>query len=236
MKIPLFDIDWTLLKGGNKPADDSFGYAIKSVFGIDASISEIIPHGKIDSQIILELLSLHGIDPEEAKPKLDEVYREKMAYFLQHEHEWQSEAMPGSKELLRELKERHNITGVLTGNIEEKAWRKLEKAGLREYIDFGSFGNLAYRRVDLVTLAYERAKALGANIAFHDLVIVGDALLDIACAKEAGIPVIGVATNPGYSFETLQKEGADLVVPSLQETDQILSFLEGSHRRAEFKG
>jgi len=72
MKIPLFDIDGTLIEGDNKAHNDSFDWAFKTVFGLtDASKSEIQTDGMIDTQIIIEVLKLHNIPKETAKEKMD---------------------------------------------------------------------------------------------------------------------------------------------------------------------
>ncbi|MCX7881074.1 MAG: hypothetical protein N2482_00990 [Patescibacteria group bacterium] len=40
MKIPLFDLDWTLIKGGNKEHLDSFTYSIEKVFNLKTSLKK----------------------------------------------------------------------------------------------------------------------------------------------------------------------------------------------------
>ena len=236
MKIPLIDVDWTLIKGGNKPLGDSVDFAIRTVFGILASYTEISIEGKIENEIILEVLVRHGLTREEVIPRLDEIMKARMDYFLQHEDEGNDTPLPGSTEFLRKLKKKNIPVGVLTGVAEPFAWRRLERAGLRQFIDFGAFGNLAFRRTDLIPLALQRLNVLGVKHALTDLVIIGDTPRDIEAAKEIGIPSIGVATGK-YTFDELTQTGADLVIPSLVEIQQICSFLEvPSTRGVEFKG
>lgn len=225
MKIPLFDIDSTLLKGGNKAHDAAFDYAIKTVYGIKASRQEIQAEGKIDPQIIIEALALYNISSEEAKKKITEAMRTMVSYFLKHETDGECIVLPGVKELLTALKQSGAHVGALTGNVEEIGWRKLEIAGIKEFIGFGAFGNLAFRRPELIPIAQQRARDLyKKDFSPFEFVIIGDTPLDIACAKEGGIQSIGVATG-AYSVEDLEKAGADLVVKSLNEKDKIFSFL-----------
>lgn len=70
MKIPLFDIDWTLLEGGDKAHSEAYDYALHKVYKLPtASKKEITTHGMIDTQIIIEIAKLHNITENEAKKK-----------------------------------------------------------------------------------------------------------------------------------------------------------------------
>lgn len=69
MKTPIFDLDWTLIKGGNKAHLESFTYSIEKIFNIKTSLEKIDIQGKIDSQILLELLVCKNISFFEAKKK-----------------------------------------------------------------------------------------------------------------------------------------------------------------------
>lgn len=225
MKIPLFDIDSTLLKGGNKAHDAAFDYAIKTVYGVTASRQEIQAEGKIDPQIIIEVLGLHNVSAEKAREKVEEAMKIMLSYFLEHEDEGECIVLPGVKELLTALKQSDAYIGALTGNVEGIGWRKLEIAGIKEFIGFGAFGNLAFRRPELIPIAQQRARDLyKKDFSPFEFIIIGDTPLDIACAKEGGIQSIGVATG-SYSTKNLEKAGADLVVKSLNDKEKILSFL-----------
>ena len=65
MKIPLFDIDGTLFKAGDKTHADAFKHAFKTVYGIPAVQTDIYPEGMTDSQIIVEVLRLRGLTSAE---------------------------------------------------------------------------------------------------------------------------------------------------------------------------
>lgn len=226
MEIPLFDLDGTLLKSGNKVHNDAFDYGFKTVFKSDASIREIVTHGKIDSQIIIEILALHGTSEEEAKKKLPEAMEVMVEYFMKHQDEEEYTTLPGVKELLIDLKDKGFLIGALTGNIEAIGWKKLENAGIRQYFDFGAFGNMAYKRVDLVGIARKEAEEiLKKPVKPSDLVIVGDAKGDIDCAIAGGALSIGVPTGGGYTYQQLKEAGADLMVNSLEEKDKVIDFL-----------
>ncbi|MCL5438996.1 MAG: HAD hydrolase-like protein [Patescibacteria group bacterium] len=226
MKIPLFDLDGTLLKQGNKIHNEAFDFAFKTVYRTDVSKREIKTHGMIDTQIIIEVLKLNRINKEVAKSKMDQAIKVMVKYLLEHAQEEEYSTLLGVEKTLVELKKNKIPLGLLTGNIEGIAWKKLENAGIKDYFDFGAFGDSAFKRVSLVEIARKNAKKkFNKNFSKYDFVIVGDTPKDITCAKDAGIESIGVATGV-YSKEELEKSGADLVIKNLEETEKILKFLE----------
>lgn len=226
MKIPLFDIDWTLLKGGNKAHMDSFGYAIGKEFDRRVSIYDVEYHGKIDNQIIMEISNLHDIPQEEAKRRLPQVVAHMGEYFKAHEDEGEHVPLPGVVEILNLLKSKNVPLGLLTGNVQYNALRKLEKAGIGDFFHFGAFGDQAEKRVELIEIAKREAEsALNRPVRREEFVIIGDSPLDVACAKEGGIASIAVASG-AYSESDLSAVGADLVVSSLEEKDKIFEFLQ----------
>jgi phosphoglycolate phosphatase len=225
MKIPLFDIDGTLLKAGNAVHDAAFDYAFKTVFNSATSKSEIATHGMTDTQIILELLLKHSFSEEEIKSKKDEAVRVMNEYFMQHENEEEYTPLAGVVETLHYLKEKNILMGLLTGNVEPIAWRKIEKAGIKDYFKFGAFGDAVYKRVELLKIAEERANKMGPNISISDFIIIGDTPLDVKCAKDGNIQVIAVASGV-YTVEQLQEAGADFVLESLEDSEKILKILE----------
>lgn len=229
MEIPLFDIDLTLcrLKAGRNVAMDAFDFAFKEVYGVNASQTEIVTHGMIDPQIMVEVLRLHNFRSEQIEEKMEVAMGVMVDYFMAHQGEGEYEALPYAREILEELKERNIPRGVLTGNIEATAWKKLEEIGLSDLIQFGAFGNLARKRVDLIGVAAERAKQAGIELVGNKLCIVGDALLDVRTAKQGKIKSVAVATG-GFSLDELIAEGPELAIKSFaQEVDRnrFIDFL-----------
>jgi phosphoglycolate phosphatase len=226
MKIPLFDIDWTLIEGGNKAHSYAFDYALKKVYNMpEASRSEIKTDGMIDTQILIEILKLHDYPEEGAKKKMKEATAAMEEYYHLHLHEGKWIVLRGVKKLLQVLKEKRVPCGLLTGNVESIGWHKVEEPGLKDFFTFGAFGDSAFKRVDLVAVARKRAEEYyHKTIPLKDFFIVGDSPLDVACAKAAGIQVIAVAQG-AFSKEELQAVGADLVLESLEEQDTFLDFM-----------
>lgn len=223
-KIPLFDIDWTLLKGRNPAHRNASAYALHTVYNLpNASNDDIYVEGRIDSQILIEIAKFHGISEKEAENKVDVGMTTMVDYFMKHAEEGHYEVMPGVKELLEILKKLGSPMGLLTGNVEEIGWEKVKRAGIKDYFSFGAFGSMALKRVDLIPIAKKRAeKILKREIPLESLVIVGDSPLDIACARDGGLSVIAVGAG---HYRTHELTHADLVVDSLEEKDKIIKFL-----------
>src|SRR6185312_13131045 len=159
MKIPLFDIDWTLLMGGSELHREVIDQTFQSVYGIsNASIQEIDANGMTVIQVIIEVLTLHDVSKEDAIKKMPEAIKSMENYFAVHEKEDKSILLAGAYELLAELKTKHIPLGLLTGNTEKIAWKRIENAGLSGMFSFGAFGDMACKREHLVPIAKERAK------------------------------------------------------------------------------
>lgn len=226
MKIPLFDLDWTLI--GKNPVrnvhDEAFFLAFEKVYGLKLE-KKVSQEGWIDNQIIIETVRKHGIREEEAKAKLQDATQLMAEYFTAHKNEVAFTPLPGVKKLLESLKEKHIIMGLLTGNVDEIGWGKVDEAGIKEFFQFGAFGNQALRRVELIYIAKEKAEeVLGKKIDKRELVIVGDTPRDVACAKEGGIESIAIASGPDPIEELIELK-PDLLVNSAEEKDKIIEFL-----------
>lgn len=226
MKIPLFDIDGTLFKTANPIHYDAFTNAFKNVYKVfDANQKEISPEGMLDNQIIIDVLKLHGFSEEKIKEKLKTATMEMSKYVSNNLKEGSFSPLPGVKELLIALKSKNIPLGILSGNVEDIAWSKIENAGLIDYFQFGGFGDEAFKRVDLIEIARVKAeKVLNKNLEIKDFVIVGDTPKDIKCARDGGIKVIAVATGI-YSYEDLEIEKPDLLLKSMEEKEKVLDFL-----------
>ncbi len=225
-KIPLFDVDWTLLRGGpsNIIHHEAFNFALHSIYNQpEAAFGQVKSEGSIDTRILIETLKIHGVPEEESKKQMPEALAAMAKYFKEHVNEGTYEPMPGVLDLLNGLKQRDAPVGLLTGNVRDIAYEKLTRAGIRDYFSFGAFGSMAFQRVDLIEVARQEAsKILDREVQTQELVIVGDSPLDIACARAGGIPVIAVGAG---HFKSRELTHADLTLESLEEKSKILQFL-----------
>lgn len=220
MKLVLFDVDNTLIKN-NRRHRESFTYAFLKIYGIDAGIDIINPEGKTDQQIIIEVLEKKGIIKQDAIKKIKSCMQEMVRHYKTapiKPETAQITLIPGALELLKNLN--NCKLGLVTGNVEEIAYEKLNQVGIRDYFKVGGFGSDSAERYKLVNLAIERAG--NPKIVF----VIGDTPLDIEAARKSKYKPysIGVATGK-YSFDELSKTKADLVVNSLDDK-KVLEFID----------
>jgi phosphoglycolate phosphatase len=225
MKLILFDIDGTLLKSTNTIHVESYSYAIRSVFGIEGHLYDIVPDGKVDSQIFLEILRHGGIPQKLVRQHINELFLARHEFVVQNMQDSQvNDVLPGVDCLLTILK-KHFVLGIVTGNEEQSAWHRLEKAGLKHFFLTGGFGNESERRADLVKIAIQRAERM-ANQQFSpsDVLLVGDTPNDVRCAKENNLRIIAVATGR-YGTQELQGTEADIVLVDLTHISEFEHFI-----------
>ncbi len=224
--IPLFDIDGTLLAGGNLVHRQAFLHALRTVYGIaEPRPLQTGTHGMIDTQILVELVLHNGGSEAQAQAGMGQALAATSEYYAAHKEEAEYVVLDGVTDLLRRLRDAGWPLGLLTGNEESIGWTKMEYAGLKHYFAFGAFGGMARRRAELVPIARARAEeALGRDVSLDQLFIVGDSPRDVECARTAGIPVVAVATG-AYSSPQLRQTGADLVLDSLRQHEQFFDFM-----------
>lgn len=228
-RIPLFDIDWTLLVGKNQVHLDAFTHMFTTVYNEPtAAISDITPHGMIDSQIIVEVMKVHGWVEGDIRQKLPEAFNAINSYYIKNADPKYIEKLPGVDNLLAKLKESDVLMGLLSGNIEGMAWNKMEMAGIKDYFSFGAFGDMADIRPELVKVAQLQLKnKYQLALKPEQFVIIGDSPLDVVTAKKAGTKCIAVATGSSDKARLLA-ENPELTVSTLEVLDEILPFITNS--------
>ncbi len=220
-RLILFDIDGTLLKGGPR-LRYWFGESLATVYGQAGDIDGHSFSGKTDPQIVTELMSGAGVPEDqilELLPDVKEVYLRRLREELTVAD---MELLPDVVSVLTRLGEAPDVTlGLLTGNWERGARSKLSCFDLNRFFPFGAFGDDQADRTHLPPVALQRAsRASSRRFTPRETLIVGDSLLDVACARAHGMRVAAVAT--GYTpQEELQATGADWVLTDLGEASRI---------------
>ena len=220
MLVVFFDIDGTLLSTGGA-GGTAMRLAFRNQFGV-AEPANVPFSGRTDRAIGASFFAAHGIeDCEEHWRRFREAYLCELERQLPR-HE--GSVLPGIPELIAELASDTDVAvGLLTGNMEHGAWRKLEYYGLRDRFAFGGFGDVHHRREEVAEVAMETARHhLGRSI--ERAVVIGDTPLDVACARAVGADVIAVATGI-HDWEELEASRPDLLLEDLSDWKRVCDFL-----------
>lgn len=211
----LFDIDGTLLNARDGVHYNSFHTALREVYGCEGRIDDVPVHGNTDIGILRAALALHA-------PQLNGEFEARLPRALdvmcreveRNVERIQPELCPSIVELLAGLDDDGKLLGVVTGNLDRIGWRKLERAGIRQYFNFGSFSDMREKREDIFRHGVAEARRLrGQNTT---VCFVGDTPADIRAAAALGLPVIAVATGI-YSRKQLADCGPPLCVGTVAE-------------------
>ena len=210
MGLYLFDIDRTLLKGLG-PYDSSLEQAIKETFQAQTKVDLTPFHGLTDRRILRNILGQHNIP-------YDEVSIERCLHAfgkIYPETPSGVEIIPGVPETLSRLAQGNQL-GIVTGNVEEMARKKLRYFKINENFPFGGFGNEAYERSNLVNFAILSARNYGWNGDWKNIFLVGDTPRDVEAALFAGVNPVAVTTGTTRR-EELIAAGARRVIDNLAE-------------------
>jgi len=227
MRLLLFDIDGTLVdtQGAGRAALER---AMLEVYEETGPIDEFDFHGRTDPSIVRELLRIAGKTDPWIAARFPTLWK---AYLKFLDEELAARAgnvtlFEGVLELLDRLREDARFAvGLVTGNLEGGATRKLRAAKIDDRFTFGAYGSDSERRADLPPLAVERAsRLLGRRYRTADAIVIGDTPEDIGCARASGARVLAVATGRHGPAE-LRHYRPDAVLETLADTDEILRIL-----------
>lgn len=223
MKLLLFDIDGTLLRGG--PAKTAFAEALEAVFGTAGPIDDHDFSGKTDPQIARELMTRAG-KAEVVDDGLDDLWERYVAGFEARIEEDPVSVLPGVPTLVRDLATQAQAAlGLVTGNIARGARLKLASAGLGEHFPIGGFGSDHEERNSLPSVALDRAEAhFGRRFRGEDVIVIGDTPRDVECGKVVGARTVAVATGHWSEVE-LRATGADIVFSDFSEIERVKEVL-----------
>lgn len=214
----LFDIDGTLLHGMPPVHRLALCDAAERIYGVSL---EPIHLGKTagltDSVIARRMLLAAGVAPDIVESRLPAFYEAAADAYERHvPDDLRPYLTPHATESLTWLLEHQVILGLVTGNIERVAWRKLAAARLDAYFSFGAFGNEAESRDELPPRAVVRAEQLYARrFAPEETYVVGDTPADIACGVASQLRTIAVATGPEHTLADLLGCQPDYAFPDL---------------------
>ena len=220
-KLLLFDIDGTLLDTGGA-GRAALGSALTEVFGETGPIDEFSFHGKTDPAIARALLRAAGRRDAEIDAGMADLWSIYLDY-LDVELAQRLGVLSvcaGVHEVLAEAAAAGDVAlGLVTGNVEGGAWKKLRACGLANSFRVGAFGSDSEHREHLPPIAIRRARdSLGIAFEPEAVLVIGDTPEDVRCAASSGIRAVAVASgrysaaeltehDPDHLFESLADEG-----------------------------
>jgi phosphoglycolate phosphatase-like HAD superfamily hydrolase len=225
--ILLFDIDGTLLSAGGADRRAVL-LAFRELWDVDAAVDGVPVHGRTDPEIMEEIF-LARLGRASGATEREQLHRR---YLCHLEKELATspgfQVLSGVSGLLDTLGADADIVlGLATGNIEEAAKLKLQRADLLGRFRFGGFGSDAADRETLLRVAIERGKAHLTRLADHNpVIVVGDTVFDVTAGKRLGATTVAVATG-GDSWETLATAAPDHLLPDLSQLTSFLTILQG---------
>lgn len=230
----LFDIDGTLLRRMPPYHREAVCAACREVFGVEVHPEAMgRTAGMTDTAILVRMLREAGVSDHAARQHLPALYDAAAdAYDHLIADDLSAFHTPHAAESLSWLAARGMALGLVTGNIQRIAWRKLRAAGLDEPFRCGAFGDEAESRDDLPPLALERAhQAFGRAFGPDDVYVVGDTPADIACGASSQLRTIGVATGPEHTVEHLRACHPDYLIEDLRGLETLALWEQAKHNR-----
>jgi len=216
IRLVLFDIDGTLIASGGAGVR-AFGEVARATFGVPEGTSSMSFAGRTDVSLVREFFRKEGIPdtPDNITRFLDD-YLHWLATYLEA---YSGRVLPGVVRALDELRGMTNapVLGLLTGNIRLGAELKLRRYGLWGYFELGAFADDAEDRNGIAAMAHRRGnERLGRELRGEEVLVIGDTLHDITCARAIGARCLAVATG-GTDLATLRAEGPSWAVNHLEE-------------------
>jgi phosphoglycolate phosphatase-like HAD superfamily hydrolase len=214
IRLVLFDIDGTLIRTGGAGVK-AFERTFASEFSLDHGVERISFAGRTDPAIVREFFALHQVPPSAQNfQRFFESYVFWLDYFAD---QLRGEILPGVKQFMSGLQTLPNapLTGLLTGNIQLGAEIKLRYYRLWENFVFGAFGNDHEDRNQLACIAKQRgSRILGKTLDGHEILVIGDTPLDVACSRAINARMLAVASGL-HSLKQLRDEQPTWVVENL---------------------
>ena len=221
--LVLFDIDGTLIRRAGPHHREALVEAVRGVAGIDTTTDNILVHGMLDPDILTRMMRDAGVSRATIRRHLPAIIERAQRIYVRCCPDLRKNTCPGVRRLLYALKRRGIPMGLVTGNLTSIGWRKMERAGLRQYFQFGFFAAMAPRRADLVRMALAHARQQAWIDRRTSISLVGDAPSDIIAARENGARAVAVHTGIS-TREELAELSPDLLLEDLRalKVDMLL--------------
>lgn len=193
--LVLFDIDGTLLRRAGPHHRQALVEAVRRATGLDTTTEGVPVAGMLDRDILSCMLANAGASAAFIRRHMPEIVALAQQIYVRGCPDLRRKVCPGARGLLYRLSRKSIPTGLVTGNLTRIGWRKMERAGLRHYLRFGAFAELARDRAGLVRIAVRHARREGWIERSSPVALIGDHPNDIRAAKANGVRSVAVATG-----------------------------------------
>jgi phosphoglycolate phosphatase len=213
--LVLFDIDGTLIRRAGPHHREALVEAVRRAAHVETTTEGVPVAGMLDREILTVMMRKAGMTLAEIRKVMPEVVARAQSIYVRRVPDISRKVCPGVRSLLRRLTARGVVIGLVTGNLSRIGWRKMERAGLRQYFRFGAFAEEASDRAGLVRIAIRQARQerwIGRQSAIS---LIGDHSNDVLAAKANNIRSIAVGTGV-VPLEELQSHEPDIAVPDLR--------------------
>jgi phosphoglycolate phosphatase len=197
--------------------------AIRRTAHVETTTEGVPVAGMLDRTILSAMMRNAGMSSSAIKRVMPEVVARAQSIYVRRVPDISRKVCPGVRSLLRRLAARGVVIGLVTGNLSRIGWRKMDRAGLRQYFRFGAFAEMASDRAGLVRVAIRRARQerwIGRESA---ITLIGDHPNDVLAAKANHIRSVAVGTGV-VSLDELQTHSPFIAVPDLRslKIDDVL--------------
>ncbi len=213
--LVLFDIDGTLVRRAGPHHREALVAGIRKVTDLETTTEGIPVQGMLDPVILAQMLRRAGAKRAQIREWMPAICAAAERYYARVCPPIEDKQCPGVQPLLDRMKRRGILLALVTGNLTRIGWRKLQRAGLKDYFAFGAFGEMAATRGGLARLAIRQARREGWIHRDAPISLIGDAPQDVIAAHENGIRSIAVRTGITPP-EDLERERPDLLLPDLR--------------------
>lgn len=217
--LVLFDIDGTLVRGAGLHHKHSLIEGIRKVTGLSTTLDDVPTAGMLDRDLIVGMLRTVGQSKSCIRKTLPQIMAEcQSCYVANCAMDLRSSVCMGVPEFLVRLEARGAVLGLVTGNLSQIGWKKMELAGLRAHFSIGAFAEDGATRTRLAQVAARRAikqRLIAKNCRIS---LIGDHVNDVEAAKRNGFRAVAVATGL-TSLEKLRASKPDILVANLTELD-----------------
>jgi phosphoglycolate phosphatase-like HAD superfamily hydrolase len=233
MRLLLFDIDGTLVdtRGAGLAA---LLDAVEEVFEVPrGSVPPLDLAGATDGAVLRALFQHLGLADEASLRQRYLTHYLKHLERRLHDDAFHGVSLPGVMGLITELARLPEVgLGLLTGNVRAGAGHKLKRFGLDAFFEEGAFGDDADDRNLLGPVAVRRFESrVGRAIPVDEVIVIGDTVKDVACAKALGARCLAVATGV-HGRAGLVESGAWHCLDDLEEVAKVVELLTGPLGRA----